>query len=39
MLTWFQSSSEDANDIVNSCDFIACMNMHSDFSEMKGSVE
>lgn len=39
ILTWLQSSSEDANDVVNSCYFIACMNMHSDFSEMKGSVE
>lgn len=39
ILTWLQSSSEDANDVVNSCYFIACMNMHSDFSEMKGNVE
>lgn len=39
MLTWFQSSSEDPNDVVYSCYFIACMNMHSDFSEMKETVE
>lgn len=39
MLTWFHCSSEDTNDIVNSCYFTVCMNMHSDFSEMKNSVE